>query len=298
MRWMAFLGALWAGGAAAEAPVVVADIPPVHSLVARVMAGVGEPVLLLDGTASPHGGSLRPSQARALAGADLVVWTGAALTPWLDAAIPAGGLALLEAEGTHRLDLREGGGLHDGHDDHDHGHEHGHGEAVDPHAWLDPVNGQFWLGIVAEALSRIDPPNAALYAANAAAGAREIDAVRERIVALLGPVSDRRFAVAHDAFHYFEERFGLEAVTALTAGDGDEAGPRRVRTVRARLTEGDIACLFAEPGDRASERLVRGTPVRVARLDQLGARLTPGAALYPALLEGMAREMATCLAAP
>jgi len=298
MRWMIVAGTLWTGTVAAETPTVVADIPPVHSLVAQVMAGVGEPVLLLDGSASPHGGSLRPSQARALTGADLVVWTGAALTPWLDGAIPVpGGLTLLEVEGTHRLDLREGGML--GHD-HDHGHahedeEHEDEEAVDPHAWLDPANGRLWLDAIASALSTIDPKNADRYTANAKAGAGEIEAVEARIEAMLAPVEGRGFAVAHDAFHYFEDRFGLNAATALTAGDGDEAGPRRTRDVRARLMEGDIACLFDEPGGRTAERIAAGTPVKVVRLDPLGSRMETGATLYPALLESMAREIAGCL---
>ncbi len=60
-------------------PNVVASIEPVHSLVAAVMAGVGEPLLLVGGGASPHTASLRPSQAAALQSADLVFWIGESL---------------------------------------------------------------------------------------------------------------------------------------------------------------------------------------------------------------------------
>jgi len=306
MRWMAFIAVLWGGSAAADTPRVVADIPPVHSLVAQVMAGVGTPALLLDGTSSPHGGSLRPSQARALAGADLTVWMGPAMTPWLGEAIRGEGLALLAVDGTHVLDLREGGTLGgDGHD-HDHGHGHGdgdgdgdgdHGDETDPHAWLDPVNARVWLETIAAALSRIDPDNAETYAANAMAAQAEVAALETRIATRLAPVQGKGFAVIHDAFHYFEDRFGLEAHAALEAGDGDRAGPRRMREVRARLVEGDIACLFAEPTGRVPERLTDGTDIRVARLDQLGVRMEPGPGLYTALLEAMAQEIAGCLGA-
>ena len=67
----------------ADAPRVVTDIAPVHSLVSQVMAGVGTPDLLLDGSADPHSVQLKPSQARAVSQADLVVWVGEELEPWL-----------------------------------------------------------------------------------------------------------------------------------------------------------------------------------------------------------------------
>ncbi|MGP1358871.1 zinc ABC transporter substrate-binding protein [Roseicyclus sp.] len=136
-----------AGGALAEVPSVAVDIAPVHSLVARVMEGVGEPALVLPPVASPHSHALRPSEAAALEGADLVVWIGPELTPWLEDAIDrlagdAQRLTLLWSAEAIRLETRTGATFaehdhghddhgHDdhGHDDHghdDHGHDHGH----------------------------------------------------------------------------------------------------------------------------------------------------------------------------
>ena len=120
----------------AETPRVVADIAPVQGLVARVMAGVGEPDLLVPSGASPHGHSLKPSDARALSSADAVFWVGDALSPWLEGSLEelasdAHVVSLLEAPGTLRLEFRNGAVFAaDGHDDHghdDHGHDdHGH----------------------------------------------------------------------------------------------------------------------------------------------------------------------------
>nr|WP_235438829.1 zinc ABC transporter substrate-binding protein [Candidatus Rhodobacter lobularis] len=123
--------------AMADVPSVAVDIAPVHSLVARVMQGVGEPDLIVPAGASPHEFSLRPSQAGALQGADLVFWMGEGLTPWMEDALEtlAGDAAvttLLEIDETSLLEFREGAlfeahdhddhgddGDHDGHDDHD-----------------------------------------------------------------------------------------------------------------------------------------------------------------------------------
>lgn len=137
---LSLAAALMAGTAAADVPHVAVDIPPIHSLVAQVMDGVGEPDLIVQSGASPHEYSLRPSEAAALQRADLVFWIGEDLTPWLHDAIGtlapnASATALLDADGTTSLAIRESAlfEAHD-HDDHDaHGHDdhevhdkHGH----------------------------------------------------------------------------------------------------------------------------------------------------------------------------
>ena len=65
------------------APKVVTSILPVHSLAAAVMEGAGKPRLLVRGAASPHAYAMRPSDARALAGADLIFWIGPELEGFL-----------------------------------------------------------------------------------------------------------------------------------------------------------------------------------------------------------------------
>ena len=142
----------------AEPPAVVTDIAPVHSLVSQVMAGVAEPTLLLDGVADPHSVSLRPSQARALENADLVIWVGDALTPWLGRALAdlsgAETIALLDHPATTLRDfVQVAPEPHEANeDDHDDTHAHGD-EGVDPHAWLSPDNARGWLGALAEVLA-------------------------------------------------------------------------------------------------------------------------------------------------
>ncbi len=125
-----------AGAARADVPQVAVDIAPVHSLVAQVMGDLGSPELVLPPGASPHGYALRPSEARALQGADLVVWVGPGLTPWLSSALgslarDAAVLEAMEAEGVTLLDMRESA-VFPGHD-HDHGDAHAEADAHDDH---------------------------------------------------------------------------------------------------------------------------------------------------------------------
>lgn len=121
--------AVHAPAAAADAPNVLVSIAPVHSLVAGVMAGVGEPALLVKGGASPHTYALKPSDAAALASADVVFRVGPGLETFLDDPIEnlAGGatvVELSEAPGLTLLPVREGGVW----EAHDHGHHHDDGD--------------------------------------------------------------------------------------------------------------------------------------------------------------------------
>ena len=107
--------------AAAEPPQIVTDIPVTQALVADVLGDLGSPDVLVDPGADPHSFQLRPSQARGLGQADLVIWMGPELTPWLDRVLDSTAegtpqMVLLDVEGTHLKEYGE-----DGHDDHGHG---------------------------------------------------------------------------------------------------------------------------------------------------------------------------------
>ncbi len=284
---------------AAAAPEVVTDIPPVHSLAARVMQGMGEPTSILPPGATPHGYSMRPSEAARLQAADIVFWVGEGLTPWLEDAVEslaadAVSVELMEAPGLALLEFGE-----DGHDDHDgkeeHAHEH-HGD-MDPHIWLDPANGKAMLAEMAARLAAIDPANADAYKANAAAEAAELDALAARVEAVVAPVRGKAFFTAHDAYRYFEHRFGIESAGSVALSDAAPPGPARLDHIRSEMREHSALCVFIEPqlDPKLAQTAAEGTGARVAVLDPLGADLEPGPGLYPALIEGLAQSLAGCL---
>jgi zinc transport system substrate-binding protein len=300
-RVFVVLVALALAASANAAPRVAADIAPVHSIVARVMAGIGAPDLVVGPGASEHGYALRPSEARLLQEADLVVWVGPDLTPWLGEAIAslavdAAVVTLEDAPGIERLPLRDGGAF----EPHGHGpvdaagHDH---PVADGHLWLDPRNAVAAARAVAAALGGVDPANAAGYAANAAAFADEMAALSREIAARLAPVRGRPYIVFHDAFQYFEHGFDLPAAGSVALPDGSAPGAARVAEVRARVRAEGIVCAFAEPQfePRLLATVIDGTAVRTGVLDPIGATLSPGPELYPALLRGLAEALAGCL---
>lgn len=322
--------AVLCGGPAWALDGVVASIKPVHSLVAAVMEGVGEPELLVKGAASPHAYALRPSEARALEQAKVVFWIGEGMEAFLAGPLETlGGNArvveLVKAHDLVELDFREGGpfeahdhGDHEGHDhvhghddddgdDHDggddhahegHGHEgHDHG-AIDMHLWLDPSNAKAFVREIEEALSAADPDNAATYEANADALKEKLDALIAETDAALAPVRGRGFVVFHDAYQYFENRFDIQAAGSITVSPEAIPGAQRLTEIRAKVAELGATCIFAEPQfePRLVSVVAEGTQARTGVLDPLGADLEDGPDLYFELIRNLTTSLTTCLA--
>jgi zinc transport system substrate-binding protein len=285
--------------AGASPPSVVASIKPVHSLVAAVMDGVGAPALLVPGSASPHTYSLKPSDARRLAAAQLVFWVGPMYEGFLVKPLAAlGGAArvvtLAEAPGVVVLPAREGGVWEE------EAHAHGaavHEEEEDGHLWLDPENAKAIVAAAAAALADADPAHEARYRANAARATAALGALDARLGARLAPVAGIPYIVFHDAYQYLERRYGLAAAGSITVAPERKPGARRVAEIRARIAGARVVCIFTEP--QFEPALVRGlvadTGVRTGVLDPLGAGIPEGPTLYGAMMEKLAAALAGCL---
>jgi zinc transport system substrate-binding protein len=298
--------------AAAEPPRIVASILPLQGLAAMVADGVAEPVLLMPGNASPHTYSLRPSQARALAGADLVLWIGPGLETFLAGPLDslAGGarrLTVADLPGLRRLPARRGGIWEDEDDEHRHAPAGGEkatpqpaGPHLDPHLWLDPGNAMVVLGAVAAALAEIDPDNADAYRDNARLGRQRLAALDAALAARLQPLTNRPFVVFHDAYQYLERRYGLSAVGALTVSPEIRPGARRLAALREEIERRGAVCIFAEPQfpPRAIEQIAGGTGAAVGVLDPLGAGIDPGRDAYLILMDRLGAAAVDCLAGP
>ncbi|MBB6252671.1 zinc ABC transporter substrate-binding protein [Nitrospirillum iridis] len=290
----------------ADAPHVVASVKPVHSLAATLMQGVGQPRLLVDGTASPHSFSLKPSDAAALSQADIVFWMGPTLEPFLVkplASLARGAqiVTLIEAPGLHPLALRTAGAWMEG-DDHAHlvpavtGSPAADNQ-IDGHAWLDPTNAKAMARAMADALIQRDPANAGRYRDNLAGLLRALDALDAEIGAILAPVGAKPFVVFHDAFHYLEARYRLDGVGAITLNPEVRPGAARLSQLRARIQASGATCVFAEPQFETAliGTLVEGTRAKRGVLDPEGALLPPGPELYATLMRANAHALATCL---
>ena len=290
---------------------VIASIKPLHSLVSYVMDGVGKPGILVDGSASPHTFQLKPSHAEMLQEADIVFWIGEDLesfleTPLESIAVNSRHIELMESDEIELLKFREKNifGEHDdhdeheGHDDHDEheghdDHAHHHGE-FDIHFWLDPEIAKTIVNITAKELSEIDPANKSTYESNAQDAINDLNQLIDNTSAKIN--SDASYVVFHDAYQYFEQRFGIEVVGALTVNPEVLPGAKQLAEIREVIEHEEVNCLFSEPQFNPSiaETIASDTGVKSAILDPLGAELEPGKDLYFDLIGNMAISFEDC----
>ena len=390
---------------------VVASIKPVHSLVAQVMGDTGSPDLLVDGLASPHTYSLKPSEAGKLQSADVVFWISPNLETFLvrpleNIAGDAKSVALIEGEGVKTIKQRSGARFeahshdhgdhghgdhdhgeekhashddhdhddhahddhdhkkddhddhahddhahddhdhkkddhddhdhgedkhdhshnhdhkhddhadhdedkhddhaHDKHDDHDHdkedhaGHDHGdHALDQDSHIWLDPQNAAAMIDTIVETLGKADPDHMDEFKKNGEAAKAKLVTLEKELAEKLKPVaaSDAEFIVFHDAYQYFEQRFGLEAAGAISINPEVLPGAKRIGEIRSTISELNVSCVFYEPQFNRDivSTLTEENNVNETLIDPLGSVIPAGAEFYGELLGQMSASFIECL---
>ncbi len=295
---------------------VVTSIKPIHSLAAYVMDGVGKPNVIVDGYNSPHGFSLKPSHAKMIENADLIIWVGEDLEAFLEKPLDsiakkATKVELMDLKGIKKLKFREKN-IFEGHDDHghkkdkhddhghkkdkhdDHGHEgHAHGEH-DPHIWLDPMNARVIIKEITNQLVKLDSTNAAKYKANSKDAIADIDALTKSIKKDLNKNS--RVVVFHDAYQYFENRFGIKVLGALTVNTDVLPGAEQLAEIREVIEHEKVNCIFSEPQFNPSiiKTIAKDTNIKTGVLDPLGATLDKGKGMYSELLKNMSSSFKGC----
>lgn len=297
--------------ASAQAPrdlQVVTTIRPLHSLTAAVMTGIGTPRLLVDGTASPHTFAMKPSDARALAKANLLLRISPTLEPFtvkLVAALPKSVrvVTLASAKGLTLHKLRTGDTFerHDhGHGHKGHDHDHNDGDGIDGHLWLDPENARVMVSAIADAIAAVAPEHADRLRANAAAVSARLEALSKELAETVRPVAGKSYIVFHDAYQYFEQRYGLTPAGSVTISPDVPASARRISALRKKVTALKAQCIFAEPqfAPKVIDPIIEGTSVRRGVLDPLGAAIPAGPEQYFALMRAMASDLRACLANP
>jgi zinc/manganese transport system substrate-binding protein/manganese/iron transport system substrate-binding protein len=192
---------------------------------------------ILTPNADPHDYAPRPSDARALADAQVVLRSGGEVDEWLGDLVESAGADATTVTLIDHVQTREGEA---------HGHEDEHADEeigdhdVDPHWWQDPRNAARAVAAIRDALAKADPDGAATYDANAQAYVGRIRALDTAIAHCMDriPAGERKLVTNHDALGYFARRYDITVVgaviPALTTAARASAGETRelVETVR------------------------------------------------------------------
>ncbi|MCK5914331.1 MAG: zinc ABC transporter substrate-binding protein [Desulfuromusa sp.] len=294
----------WAGDS--SIPKVVVSIKPIHSLVAGVMQGVTEPLLLVK-KGSPHGYVLRPSEARALANAQLIVWVGHELESFLEKPLSTLGhkaqqLKLSEQMNESLLTKRQGGIWEKAEHQH-HGEEKEKEEKLFPqnnadlHLWLDPLLAKQIVSLSGKALSEIDPAHSSRYQENTAALIERLERLDLSLKKQLEPVKETPYIVFHAAYQYFESAYNLNAVGSITIDPERRPGAKRLLEIRQKIKQLNARCVFSEPQfeSRLVGTIIEGTGAKTGILDPLGADISAGPEAYFQLMTRLANDLSAGL---
>ncbi|MET2946662.1 zinc ABC transporter substrate-binding protein ZnuA [Vibrio owensii] len=273
----------------AHAVTVLTSIKPIQMITTELTEGVTKPDVLLQNNASPHDYALRPSDVKKVAAADLVIWYGHDLEPFLEKVVTDKGNTLTVSE-IPGLSLRAFSGEHDHHDGHDHG-------THDPHFWLGVETVKQVANAIAHKLAEIDPTNADTYAANLKKFEAELKATDAEIKQQLTPVQDKGYFVFHDAYGYFESRYNLNQLGHFTVSPDRKPGAKTLIHIRKTLGTGDVACVFSEPQFTPAviESVMRGSDVNSGVLDPLGSGIDVKSGSYFTYLKSVSNSFSQCL---
>ena len=296
---------------------VVTTIKPLHSLISRIMETRGEPQLIIEGTNNPHTFVFKPSHANMIEEADIVFWIGEDLEAFMEKPLNslaknAKKIAFMDSDSIEKLKFREENIFddhddhddHDGHDDEHEGHDdqddhaghhdgHNHGE-FDAHIWLDPENAKEMVKIIRDELIKIDPDGQRQYSVNAAGATLELDNLINSVEKELS--KDISYIVFHDAYQYFETRFGVKSAGALTLNPDVLPGAKQIADIQDLINDKGIKCIFSEPqyNPKIIETLGNDMNISTGVMDPLGAYIDAGPSMYSELINEIANSIKNC----
>ncbi|ELH0894020.1 zinc ABC transporter substrate-binding protein ZnuA [Vibrio fluvialis] len=289
----ALLTALVTASCSAWASDILTSIKPIQMITHELTAEVSEPDVLLSANASPHDYALRPSDVKRIHQASLVIWFGPDLEPFLEKVLSSHpNVLILSSIPDLNLRAYSAEELEHGHDD---GHHH-HG-THDPHFWLGIEQAKQVAAAIAQRLSETDPEHAKQYASNLERFLQQADETDSAIRTQLADVKSVPYYVFHDAYDYFEQRYGLNNLGHFTVSPDRKPGAKTLIAIRKSLAENQAKCVFSEPQFQPAviETVVRGSHAHIGVLDPLGTQVPVKAGSYFAFLHQLSDSYAQCL---
>lgn len=269
---------------------ILTSIKPIQMIAYELTAQVNTPDVLVSANASPHDYALRPSDVKRIREAELVIWFGPDLEPFLEKPLSQHSNVLTLSD-IPQLALRSYG--EEASHDHD-GHHHG---TYDPHFWLGIAQAKTVAEAIAQRLSETDPNHSKVYQENLSQFLAKLDETDKAIDQQLTPVKNKPYYVFHDAYAYFEDRYQLNNIGHFTVSPDRKPGAKTLISIRRDLANHQARCVFAEPQFQPAviETVVRGSQTHIGILDPLGSTIPVQAGSYFSFLEQLAGNFYSCL---
>lgn len=274
--------------AQAEPLRIVASIKPITLLATEVAPPDAIIHTLIPASASPHTYQMKPSDRRALAKADVILWVGPSLETFLQRLLNGRDMS----DRAHALAPQQKKHHSEGHDHH---HDYGDGHEEDPHLWVSPDQGHHLAERIAGILSNQSLEQAHLIRQRLSAFEKRLEATRTALRDQLSALQSHTLFIYHPAFQHFADHFGLKVGGTLTRSPEQRPGARHLSDVQEKLASADQPCLLSEVqfNDRHWQSLTSRT-LPHATWDPLATTVEPGTGGYARFLTGIADALMVC----
>lgn len=252
--------------------VIITSVYPMYDFAHKIAGMHAEVTNIIPAGTEPHDWEPSPQDIAMLEKADVFIYNGAGLEHWVESVLKSvknkklvvieasDGIALLKGHDEEDHDEDD--------DDHDGEDEHHHGE-FDPHVWLNPMNAKTQIETIGSKLALIDEANATVYLENTVKYQHILDELDRDFVAGLENLPKKEFVVAHEAFGYLAERYGLIQVGIEGLSADSEPTPARMAEIIKFVKENDVRYIFFEElvNPKIAETIAKETGAKTAVLN-------------------------------
>ncbi len=237
---------------------IITSVFPLQEFAEAVAGERGEVSLLLPPGAEIHTWQPRASDIMRLSSADVFIYVGAALEPWLHdmmKSVKNPAIRVLEAsQGLSLLRKNDGQPKHEEKTNtEEHNHEH---SVIDPHIWLDFENDQIIVDRIESLLSELIPEYRLFFKRNALVYQKKLQKLDQRYQAGLRNCSQSTFILGgHAAFGYLARRYGLNQIALYGLNPDSKPTPRKLVEVVDLAKEHQIKVIYFE--DYVSDDLAK-----------------------------------------
>lgn len=258
-------------GKAAGKLKVFTTIYPLYDFTVNIGGDKVDVQNLVPAGAEPHEWEPTPRDLANVGEANVFVYCGAGLEPWIDKALKNLDYhKLIVVDSSKGIELKNvkeeegeqgtGNGSHNNND----------AQGLDSHIWLDPVYAKQMVNNIKEGLIKADPGNREYYEANAARYAAQLDSLNNDYL-VLEKASEKYFVTSHAAFGYLAGRYGLKQVPIRGLSPEVEPTPARIADIIKTVREQKINYIFFETmvSPKVSQVIADETGARVLVLNPL-----------------------------
>ncbi len=241
---------------------VVASFYPLFDFTQKVAGERAHVVNLVPPGVEVHDFELTPRDTALIYDADLVVYNGAGLEPWVEALVPQ-----LRAKGIRTLEMGSYADLLKAAED----QAQEEYFVNDPHLWLDPVFAQKEVALIRDTLSTIDPAYKRFYQMNADAYLKKLKTLHADYVSRLKKCVRHEAVTSHNAFRYLAQRYKFNLIPIAGISPDEEPSAKKLAEISDLAREKGVTTVFFESfvSPKLAETLAREIGAKTLLLNTL-----------------------------